>query len=692
MASPRPYLKPMTIIGLCFLAPTLTVSASEPPETVIHLDTITVTAAKRDTAAREIPASITVKDGIFLEEHQIRTSGELARMVPNLYFKKAMSGDAFVARGISTIDTALVSPMGLYIDDVPYPLSFMQSRFLFNVERVEVLKGPQSTLYGKNSSAGVINVVLPVPTNEPNAKAFFETGNYQTMSAGVAASGPIFEDRLFWGITATGLDTKGYMENQISGADDIADDRHLMMRGVLRWTPIKELDTSLSLSGTDQDKGISNLRYEDGPWKTKRFKAYSNEKDQAEQNSFNQTLRIIYDFAAMDLTSITAHQRFDREMTLDFDRTPVPLGFSHIDLNQDSWSQEFRLTGATTFSMDWLLGLYAGREELDNDWTLKHINPAMANRRISNSSSDSVALFGQSTLALTPKLNATTGLRLDHYSSSGKQSYSKASGTTNFDRDLSETEWLPMVALSYALNDQLDGYLTYSTGWLAGGYDYYSASTENAFAYAPEFTKNYEAGIKARLFNNCLRADLALFYTDIKDKQVREEVSGAGPGVWRYTNAASAHTKGVELELTALPLPHLELYGGIGYAGTEVDDWTGTASGEAVDYSGKHLPWAPDLTAHAGAIYHWENGIYALADFFWTGKQYFDAANTLEQEGYALVNLKAGYLIGPWDMSIWCRNLADEKYTNKKVQNNMNQTLVEDGEPLTIGLTLNWRM
>ena len=208
----------------------------------------------------------------------------------------------------------------------------------------------------------------------------------------------------------------------------------------------------------------------------------------------------------------------------------------------------------------------------------------------------------------------------------------------------------------------------------------------------PNLQQIMRLALRGLFFNNRLRADLALFYTDIDDKQVREEIPGAGPMIWRYTNAARAHTQGVELEVTALPLPQLELFGGIGYAGTEVDDWIGTNRGELVDYSGKRLPWAPDLTAHLGASYHWKNGVYALADFFWTGKQYFDAANTLEQDDYALVNLKAGYLIGSWDMTIWCRNLFDQEFSDKKVKTNMGQTLVEDGQPLTVGLTLNWRM
>ncbi len=128
---------------LLILATIFPASAENAKETTgFELETITVTAAKRETAVEEIPASVTVKDGAFLENHEIRTTDELARIVPNLFFKKATSGNAFVARGISTIDTALVSPMGLYINDVAYPLSYMQSQPFFGVERIEVLRNP----------------------------------------------------------------------------------------------------------------------------------------------------------------------------------------------------------------------------------------------------------------------------------------------------------------------------------------------------------------------------------------------------------------------------------------------------------------------------------------------------------------------------------------------------------------------
>jgi len=375
---------------------------------------------------------------------------------------------------------------------------------------------------------------------------------------------------------------------------------------------------------------------------------------------------------------------------MDFDRSPVPLGHALVDLTQDSWSQEFRVSGSQT-KLDWLGGVYASRETLDNTWALDHVNPAMANRRVSDTTTQSLALFGQSTLALTERFKATAGLRLDHYQGEGRQVYTRSGTSQIFDKDLSQTQWLPMAALSYALTDRVDGYLTYSTGWLAGGYDYYSATSQDTFTYDPEYTRNYEVGIKARLFNNRLKTNLSVFYTDIEDKQVREEVPGGGPGTWKYTNAARAHTQGVELEVTALPTGSLEIFGGVGYARTKVDDWTGRAGGKSVDYSGKRLPWAPELTANAGIGYYMDNGFYTVADVFWAGRQYFDAANTLEDGGYELVNLKAGYRFKAFDISLWCRNLFDREYANKKSKIK-GHTLIEDGQPMTIGITFNWRI
>ncbi len=657
----------------------------------VELEPTIVTAGKIDGLADDFPGSISVTDTQFLEEHQARTTEEMTRFIPNLFYKTSTSGDAFVSRGISTIDTSIYTPMGLYINDVAYPLSYMQAQSLFDIERVEVLRGPQSTLYGQNSSSGVINIVLAPPDNETRARAFVEAGRYKTWSGSTMVSGPIKKDTLFYEVSFLAHVTDGYMENQSSRSDDVSDDKTFSGRGTLRWTPSPDLDLSLTLDGSDRDMGISDLRYLDGPSATDRFRVYSNQSDRAEQDSLGQSLRGEYRFGTLDLLSITSHQRFTRNAVMDSDRTAIVLGFSEIDLDQDTWTQEFRISSSEGFFSSWLLGLYASRDCVDNDWTLNHVNSMVANQRLSDSDTNSFAVFGQSTLALTSRLDATVGLRLDHVSASGSQVYIPYTGAVTYSEDISETEVLPMASLSYAFTDRMIGYLTFSTGWMAGGYDYYFATSEDDFAYDPEYTRNYEAGIKTAFFSNRLKTALSVFYTQINDKQVKEEAAGSGFTAWEITNAAKAHTTGVEFEVKALPAHNLEVFAGIGYARAEIDDWTGISGGTFVDYSGNVLPWAPDLTANAGMGYYMDNGWYGVADLFWAGRQYFDAANTLEDNGYALVNFKLGYRFDHYDISVWGKNIFDEYYAQKKVKDNMGYTMVEDGEPMTLGVTFNWR-
>ncbi len=664
---------------------------SEDKSRITSLGDTVVTARKQKDLEMDLPGSISVVDEQTMDEFNIRTTEEMTRVVPNLYFKTATSGDTFVSRGISTIDTALFSPMGFYVDGVASSLSYMLDMPLFDIEQVEVLKGPQSTLYGKNSSSGVINMTLAPQGNEFRSKVMLEAGSYNTFTAGAMVGGPIKEDTLFYTLSLLGTRSDGYMDNTTLDSDTASDDRTFSGRAGLRFTPSADLDIALSLDGTDRDTGIDELRYDDGVNASDRYDVVNNQASRADQKSLNQSAHIKYNFKDMQLVSITSHQDFSREHTMDSDRSASALGVSHIDLDQEIWAQELRLSSQSPgFFSSWLIGAWASSESIDNDWQLDHVRPALANQRITESDTDSLALFGQVSKALTRQLTAAAGLRLDHVSSSGTQDYTWTGTTNRFSEDISDTELLPMASLSWKFNDQATGYLSYSTGWMAGGYDYYSAASQADFAYDPEFTQNFEAGLKTAFFDNRVRANLSVFYTDIEDKQIREEVIGGGVGAWKITNAAGAHTKGVELEIRALPTRNLELFTGLGYTRSEIDDWTGTANGSAMDYSGNTLPWAPDLTANAGLSYTSDSGWYGNILIFWAGKQYFDAANTLEDDGYALVNLKTGYRFGRYDISIWCKNLFDEEYAQKKVKSN-GYTLVEDGEPMTVGVTLIWR-
>jgi len=660
-------------------------------EEAFLLAPVKVTATKREGTIKDFPGNLTVLEDVFIESRGVNTLGELMRFTPNVYVKDTGSGGSIVCRGISTIDTALFSPMGLYVDDVPYPMGYMSNQELMDVERVEVLRGPQATLYGRNSESGVISIVLKKPDNKQRNTVSAEVGNYGTVRLGAGSSGPIVEDALFYSATLQGIMTRGYNENTFRNDDDVSGEKSFNGRGMLRWTPADEWDITLNLDGAKRNLGISRLRYDEGPNASGRHEVRANEADRAYETELGQSARIKYGWDSVELTAITSHRTFDRKHVFDFDRTPMALGNSKLDTDMDSWSQEFRLASKGKEALSWLLGFYGRHEEIDAGINFNHVNPMLASKRDGSSKDLGYAGFGQATYEIIKGLRLTGGLRLDVSENSGKQTFTRNTGAVSYEKDVNETEWLPMASIAYDFTPNVTGYTVYSKGFLAGGFNFYSATSSDSFAYEAEHSTNYEVGLKTNWLDNTLGLNATVFYTDISDKQVREEVPGAGVGVWKFTNAAQAHTQGVEIEASYSPISALQLSAGFGYAKSEVDEWTTTVGGNPVDYSGNKLPWAPEYTYSIGARYTLQNGLFASADLLGTGEQYFDAANRLKEDGYQTVNLRLGYQRDDVDVSVWCDNLLDEGYAVKKVSGRGGSEMVEDGAPRAFGITANWR-
>ncbi|BCS87624.1 TonB-dependent receptor [Pseudodesulfovibrio sediminis] len=655
------------------------------------MEEVTVTASKREGTLKDFPGNISVMDNIFMETRGVNDLGNLMRYTPNIYIKNTSSGSSIVCRGISTIDTSLFSPMGLYVDDVPYPMGYMTNQNLFDVERVEVLRGPQATLYGRNSESGVTNIVLKEPDNEQHNKVLLETGTYRTARLGFASSGPITEDLLFYRIALQGYTTNGYNENILDGDEDVTGEKTFDGRGTLRWTPTRDWDIFLNIDGANRDKGISALRYTDGPNATDRYKVTSNENDKAYEHELGQSAKIKHSWSNVELLSITSHRTFDREHHLDSDRTATALGYSDLDTEMDSWNQEFRLISTDKSALSWLLGLNGRYEAIDAGIDMTHVLPALTSTRSGDSEDVGYAGFGQATYEIVQGLRLTGGLRLDVSHNNGKQTYTPNTGAVSYTKDVDATEWLPMLSLAYDVNPHITAYSTVSKGFLAGGFNFYSATDEDSFAYDAEHVTNYEMGIKTNWLDNTLSFNTTIFYMDITDKQVREEVPGGATGVWKFTNAAETHTAGIELDGRYRPIPELQFIAGFGYADSVVDNWETEVGGTPVDYSGNKVPWAPEFTYNLGVEYTHKSGFFANADLLGTGEQYFDAANELKEDGYQTINLRTGYQTDNIELSVWCSNLFDEAYAVKQVSTAAGYTLQEDGAPRTFGFTINWR-
>ncbi len=677
----------MTIAVLSFAMPARAEEQKPQSGSPYTMEPITVTATKREQRVKDIATSISTASETDLDNAKAETLQQALQLFPNVQMKNTSSGNEIVIRGFSTWDTALQSPAGLYVDGVPYPLSFMQNMYLNDIERIEVLRGPQGTLYGRNSESGVVNVVRRIPDNTVRASALAEVGNYDTFRFGASASAPLLEDKIYFSGSYLRHQTDGFVKNTYKDDDQAARHQADTGRGMLRFTPTDELDVRLSLDAAHNEDGRGTMRFDTGPNRSGRYKVRSDGPDKASSNLVLPALAADYTGESVKVSSITSYMDYDYKMKSDIDRTPAPIGVSDMKIDQYNFTQELRLASVGEQKLSWVTGVFLGRTAMDTDMDRLRQMAAGTTYLHTKYTEETGALFGQATYSILDTLRLTAGLRAEYTRLDGDQTWRNGLGLQrDYGKDTSFTEFLPMASLSWDITGNLTTYATWSQGYLPGGFNVFSASNENNFYYKPEYSTNYEVGLKTNWLDNKLLANVSFFYSRISDKQVREEDPSGGVGTWKFTNSAKASSTGAEFELKAYPLAGLELRGGIGYARSVIDDWK--AGGK--DYGGNHLPWAPELTYNLGIGYTHTSGFFAQADFFGSGKQYFDAENALSDSGYKTLNLQVGYRGENWELSVWGKNVFDDHYATKKLVSN-GQTIVEDGDPMTFGTTIVWR-
>ena len=655
--------------------------------------TITVTARKKEEDVQKVPMSISVFSSQMIEESGIYRSSELLRYSPNVYVRDAGSNHQTIIRGITGFENALHSSTGYYIDDVNIPLVYMQNPELLEVERVEVLKGPQGSLYGRNSESGVINIITRQPDNETRGKVFSEYAFYDTehgsapaYQAGATLSTPVVEDKFYIGLAGKYRDSDGYIKNKYDNDDEANDIQRFNGHAKLRWTPSDAWDASLLMDAMDSEDGFVYGRLENIDnrhfvnWDANHFR---------EQNSNTQALRIKHRGSKVDFLSVTGRNFFDDETAGDFDMSPADLYPSLQKEEVTLYSQEFRVSssadGQGPFS--WLMGTYFFKEDLE-------AFQRVTETRLTDIDMKGAAAFGQVTYTFMDRLHFTAGARYDYQEMEGTQSYTNTFGATSvFSAGEDKGEFLPRISVAYDLTPAATIYGTVSKGYMAGGYNFPMATNSETLMYGPEYTWNYEAGVKSSWLNNRLIANLAVFYIDMTDKQVSEvspiHLTAA------VSNAAEARSMGVELEIQARPARGWQIYGGIGYTDAEVEEWTATEYDSLFnlveyDYSGKELPNAPSVTYNIGTQYMHDTGIYGRADILGTGDFYHDSKNTLKESAYEIVNLRLGYMMERFEIALWCKNLFDTDY--KTVQFNWaGMTGVFDGSPRQVGATVTYR-
>ena len=648
----------LAAILLVLCSPANAQETAEPEGTgeFVTLETITVTAQKQEENVQEVPMSVSVMTDLDVEDRKIESVLDVADYVPNLLvFQQEGSGNNTpIMRGIYAPPESFLVSTGLYIDGIPEITGIGFEDNMLDIERIEVLRGPQGTLYGKGAEVGAINIITRQPDNEFRGKLSLEGGEDEKGKVSLNLSGPIRKNKLFFGLSGLYYTKDGYIENTTTG-NMINDREHWFGRGRLRWVPMDKLDISLAVSRLDYDEGEPDMTL--GRTGAQMFmlppprdrKVSSNLDGWNRSSRDNQSLKIAYDLAdALSLTSITTHRKYLQHTFIDWDGSPMTLMHGLKDNEYDTLSQEFRLNYSSG-RLKGLVGFYYDHDDTDIYMDIDYgAMVANTNRKFEG---ETYAVFANLTYPLTKQLSLVTGLRYE----TEKKEFTD--NNTHINLDDSWDQLTPKVALEYSFTPENMAYVSVSQGYRAGGFNALAVSNPKYYTYDSETLWSYEIGTKNSFLDNKLIINGSVYYMDIKDMQVNEQAS---PEETYLTNAATAKGYGVELEATVKVLDGMTLNGSFGYNNTEFDEFSDVLG----DYNGNKNPFAPEYTYSLGGQYRHATGFFARADLIGYGEMFFDKANKYSRGAYEIVNAKIGYEANSFDIYLYAKNLFDKEYNS----------------------------
>lgn len=679
------------VASLALLLPASAEAQDNPQETAFQIEEITVTARKRAESLQDTPVSVTALGTRALSQLQASDVGDIQNSVPGLTLHVGDASNAVVyVRGIGQVDSlAFADPgVGIYLDDVY--LGRAQGSFLdiYDVERIEVLRGPQGTLYGRNTIGGAVKFVSKAPAEEFGVEAEVAAGNYGQRRAKVAVDAPILEDKLLVKAVVAYNGRDGYATNSVTGSDD-GDKEALSARLAVRSKLGDRLTLDINFDQSEDDSDTSRTPNRETsvfgvvPESDEPFEvdADFNDRNRLRTKGFSGVATFDVN-DALTIKSVTAYRTMKYDTHLDLDATAFAFFGVFVDEDQNQFSQEFQLSYEADNGVSFVGGLYHLRE---HDITMSGIfGPAIA--FISNSVNDQVnrsyAAYGQADIPLGDKLTLTAGVRLTYEEKEFDRVQEFFGADTGLVppigqglrvTDVSVNEnWSnlsPKVGVNYQLGENHMIYASASKGFKSGGFDGRSNSDTEAVPYDPETLWAFEVGSKSTLANGKATLNVAAYYNDYKNLQLSSfTADDTGAFQALFTNAGAATIKGIELEIAARPIPALNLQAAVSYTDSSYDEYIGPGGVDISDE--RHLVNIPKWTLFLAADYDIDLSSGAVivlhGDAAYRSKSYptVSSSEVLAQEGFGLLNARISYeaASGDWSLYAGVKNIADKRY------------------------------
>jgi outer membrane receptor protein involved in Fe transport len=641
------------IVTACLLGFAASTLAQEP------LDEIVVTGEFRTTALDALPASVSVLDGEVIEDRGARHIEELLALIPNVNLAGGSARSRFFQiRGIGErgqFAEPFNPSVGVVVDGVDLSTA-ANATTLFDVEQVEVFRGPQGTRYGANALAGLVNVRTNSPTEAFEARAGLEAANYDALTVDAAVSGPLAE-RLGARLAVQKHSSDGFSDNLYLGRADTNERDELSMRGKLRWAPTDDLTVDTVLGRIDLDNGYDAFSLDND-----RDMLSDEPGRDAIESTFGSVDVVWNGAGAFVVEAAVGDARSDSVYGYDEDWTYVdfhPFGYSSTDYylrDQRALTTELRILSNESGrlfsgSTDWVVGVYA----LDSEEDLTRVYTFFPTPFASEFSIARHALFGQLESALGTRTRLTAGIRYEQHAAE----YADSAGVA-FSPDDDLHGW--RLSVDRTLTDTLLGYVAVSRGYKAGGFNQDGTLDPDLRLYDPETLLSYEVGLKGTFRGGRLSTRLALFRMLRDDVQIASSITrtrpdGSSEFIEFVGNAAEGTNDGIEAEIAFAVNERLEFVASLGLLDSEYEAFVNSA-GEDLD--GREQAHAPGYQFTISGRYSFADAWYLEIGAEGRDAFYFSDSHSERSRAYELVNAVVGFERGAWDLKLWGRNLTDE--------------------------------
>lgn len=690
-------------VAIALLATTGIVAAEE-----MALEEVLVTAQKRVESLQDTPIAIAAFNQDALTTIGVTDLTDLRGNAPSLSissFAADRAAPLVFIRGMGSIDvqTTKDAAVGMYLDGVLLGRASGMAADIADLERIEVLRGPQGTLYGRNTTGGAINFITSKPGDELDVRLKVSAGNYSFLDTRLSANIPVTES-LFIKAAYMHAERDGWVENRASLLDqiDYYEDDKGAGNFALRWLPSDNLTIDYAYDFSNMDYGNTFYQITEGLSVSRQEKSDQNfGMAPSESNVEGHNLTLAWELESVTLKSITGYRELENSLNQNY----IGNFYQENQVDQEQFSQEFQAVGSLGDRFEYVTGVYYYDEESDEaqqtnmtPW-FGFIWPGVSGYDAWSVSakSTSLAVYGQGSWkpdVLENRLRLTLGMRYTEDEREAEKSYLRDLFTGPTvpplvlvgDNDFSD--FSPSLTAEYAFSDDVNGYAKWSTGYRAGGFN--TRSTVAAFGegFDQEDVTSYELGMKSDLWNNRLRLNMAVYYNDFEDLQIDQ----VRPGIifTDTLNSGDATVTGAEIEVTALLAEGLTLDAFYAYMDAEFDEYLDND----VDLADiKQMPYAPKNQSKVALKYVLpvSYGEYSFdMDYQYQGKTYSGPNNDTDNASYYLWNARAqlaGISLGSTaelTLAAWGRNLGDEEYTI--ATSNLGSVSSVFGTPRTYGM------